>query len=97
MAVHQLALRHSRHVRFSEGRFLLLPIVVDDEHRAAPVAALELAGQGRPGNPRPGLQQLQAGGTLFERRVARQTGDEAEFKIELAGEIRAGNFERERF
>ena len=52
LAVHQFAFRHSRHLRFSEGQFLLLPIVVDDEHRAAPAAALELAGQGRPGNPR---------------------------------------------
>ena len=43
------------------------------------------------------LQQLQTGGTLSERRVARQTGDEAEFQIELAGEIRARNIERERF
>ncbi len=60
-------------------------------------AALELAGQGRPGNSRAGLQQLQTGGTFPERRVARQTDDEAEFQIELAGEIRAGNLERERF
>ena len=70
----KLALRHSRHVWFSEGRLLLLPIVVDDEHGAAPAAALELARQGRPGNSRGGLQQLQTGGTLSERRVARQTG-----------------------
>jgi hypothetical protein len=96
VAVRQLALRHPRHLRFSEGRFLLLPIVVDDEHRAAPGAALELARSRRPGNPRPSFQQLQRGGTLFERRVARQTNDEAEFKIELAGEIRAGHVERER-
>ena len=59
VAVHQLALRHSRYVRFSEGQFLLLQIVVDDGRRAAPAAALELARQGRPGNPRGRVEQLQ--------------------------------------
>jgi len=42
LAVHQLALRHPGHVRFSEGQLLLLPGVVGFETRAAPVSALEL-------------------------------------------------------
>ncbi len=58
VAVHQLAFRHSRHVRFSKGRFLLLQIVVDHQHRAALAAALELAGQGRAGNPRRGVSAI---------------------------------------
>jgi beta-galactosidase len=32
LAVHQFAFRHSRHLRFSQGQFLLLPVVVDHEH-----------------------------------------------------------------
>ena len=97
VAEHQLALRHPRHLRVPEGRILLLPIVVDDKHRAAFVAALELAGPGGAGNQRAGFEQLPGGGIVFERRFAGQTNDEAEFKIEQAGEIRAGHFERERF
>jgi Alpha-L-fucosidase len=42
---------------------------------AAHLAALELARQGRPGNPWRNVQQLQTGGAFVERRIARQTDD----------------------
>ena len=45
LAVHQLALRHHRHVRLPEGHLLLLPGVVERQTGAAPVPALELAGK----------------------------------------------------
>ena len=45
LAVHQLALRHHRHVRLPEGPLLLLPGVVERQTRAAPLAALELERQ----------------------------------------------------
>ena len=84
-------------MRFSEGRFLLLQIVVDDEY----VVLHLLPHWNWPGKEGQeicvdALSNCKQVELFFERRVARQTGDEAEFKIKLAGEIRAGNFERER-
>ena len=43
MAVHQLPLRHPRHLRLSQGQLLALPVVVDRAADGAPAAALELA------------------------------------------------------
>jgi beta-galactosidase len=43
------------------------------------------------------LSNCKSSGIVFERRVARQANDEAEFKTFVAGEIRAGNVERKRF
>ena len=39
VAVCEFTFWRSRHLRFPEGQFLLLPIVVDDKHRFASVAA----------------------------------------------------------
>ena len=50
VAVHQLALRHSGYLRLCEGHRLLLQDVVGRRASAAPAAALELGGQGRPGD-----------------------------------------------
>ena len=41
---------------FPKDAFYLLPIVVDNQHGAAPSATLELAGQGGAGNPRRSIQ-----------------------------------------
>ena len=78
---------------FPEGQLLLLPIVVERPDGAAPAAALELAGQGRPGNRRARLEQLRRGRAVPQRPEPGQPADEAEFSSPLEGEIRA----RQRF
>ena len=69
---------------------------MDDEHRVAPVAALELAGPRRPRVPRGRVEQLQGSRTVPEWRIARTEDDEAELQADLEGEIRAGQTARQR-
>jgi hypothetical protein len=76
LAVHQLALRLHGHLRIPQGQLLLLPSLVDRQTRAAPVPALELAGQGRPGDSGVGAEQLSGSGTVSQRRFAGQTDRE---------------------
>ena len=64
LAEYQLAIRHHRHLRLSQGQLLLLPVVVDCQAGAAPVPALELAGHGRQGDRRLGLLESRPGGTV---------------------------------
>ena len=71
MALHQLAFRHPGHVRISQRQLLLLPGMVDYECRFAPVAALELARSGRPGNRRARIEQLRRGGVISKRTKPR--------------------------
>jgi hypothetical protein len=67
----------------------------DARHRAAFGAALELAGSAG-WETASRLSATVNRLNFFERRIARQTSDKAKFKIELTGEIRAGNVERKR-
>src|ERR1700686_5840496 len=71
LAVDQLAIRHRRHVRLSQGQFLLLQSMVGLGVRAAPLSTLELGAAGRRTDLRLGTFQPRFGRAVREWQKTR--------------------------
>ncbi len=89
VAQHQLAVRHHRYLRISQGQLLLFPVVVDREAGAAPVPALELAGPGGPGDRGLGVFEPGSRGVVPQRAEPRREGHEEGLAPGVEREVRA--------